>query len=318
MGRISQPWAVEEAHYFWGQLQRGHQSQGAPSTHWGDMEETRTEEEDLEGLPPLDPYLEGFLARAEMGNDPQQALPPEASHNNSFKLVKWHINQLETPTWWWEVSKVPGQMNVQEFARQFWASFQLPKASSHTQGVANNYLAPPALQSLDCDQFLPVSNVRFGRQDYCMRQPQMTLVYTKALQYRTEKAQLPPLGEPCQMVENVLELWQSIEPLTTFTMLRFWMMPCPCTGSRSHHPRHQSLQIPQPLRNEATAGTEGSHQRYVCGSPQHRAVKTHSHHLASKSISLPGPEDGVAARRHCQPMANTPQDLQRLWDLYMG
>ena len=39
------------------------------------MEETRMEEEDLEGPPPLDPYLEGLLARAEGGDDPRLCHP---------------------------------------------------------------------------------------------------------------------------------------------------------------------------------------------------------------------------------------------------
>ena len=71
----------------------------------------------------------------------------------------------------------------------------------------NDYLAPPTPQSLDCDWFLPVSNMRFGRQDYCMRQPQETLAYAKALQYWAEKAQSLLPGEPHQMVESMLELW---------------------------------------------------------------------------------------------------------------
>ena len=89
--------------------------------------------------------------------------------------------------------------------------------SSHAQGVDNDYSALLAPQSLNHDQFLPVSNMRFGRQDYCMRQPQKALSYAKALQFWVEKAQSLPLGEPCQMAESVLELWRAMEPLTKFT-----------------------------------------------------------------------------------------------------
>ena len=70
---------------------------GAGEPHpliWGDVEETRMEEGNLEGLPPLDPYLEGFLAREEGGDNSQQTLPPEPSHNNSSKWVKWCAKQL--------------------------------------------------------------------------------------------------------------------------------------------------------------------------------------------------------------------------------
>ena len=98
---------------------------------WGDTEKTRMEEEDLEDLAPLDPYLEGFLARAEGGDDSQQTLPPKPSHNNSSEWVTWCAKQLDTLTWWQEFSKVPGQNDIQQFVRRVWASFQLPKMSSH-------------------------------------------------------------------------------------------------------------------------------------------------------------------------------------------
>ena len=179
---------------------------------WGDMEK-----EDLEGLSPLNPNLEGFLAGAEGGDNHWQPLLPKPSHNNSFEWVKSCVNQLETLTWWWELSEVPIQVDIQEFARWVWASFQLPKVSSHAQGVANDYLAPPAPQSLDHDWFLPISNISFGRQDYHMKQPQKTLVYAKALQYWVEKAQPPLPDEPHQIVESVLALQRSVEPLTMFT-----------------------------------------------------------------------------------------------------
>ena len=48
-------------------------------------------------------------------------------------------------------------------------------------------------------------------------QPQKTLAYAKALQNWAEKAQPPTPGKPHQLVESVLELQHTMEPLTTFT-----------------------------------------------------------------------------------------------------
>ena len=179
--------------------------------------------------------------------------------------------------------------------------------SSYTQGVANNYLAPPAPQSLDNDWFLPVSTMRFGSQDYHMRQLQKTLVCAKALQYWVEKAQLMPLDEHCQIAESVLELWQSMEPLTTFTNAEVLEDAPP-----SHWVKITSSQTLEPA--DPPTSWEHSHsrshraqaERCISSNLWHRVIKTHSHCPGGESISLPGPEDGVAARRHCQSMVNTP------------
>ena len=64
------------------------------------MEETRVEEDDLEGLPSLDPYLEGFLAKAEGEGNSQLTLPPEPSFNKSSEWVWWCVEQLKTLAWW--------------------------------------------------------------------------------------------------------------------------------------------------------------------------------------------------------------------------
>ena len=57
----------------------------------------------------------------------------------------------------------------------------------------------------------------FRSQDFQLTQPQKTLAYAKALQYWAEKAQPPIPSKPCQLAESMLELWQTMELLTTFT-----------------------------------------------------------------------------------------------------
>ena len=129
---------------------------------------------------------------------------PKPSLNNTSEWIAWLADQVNTPTWWLELATVPRERDVEEFARKVQASFKLPKRRSCAQGTPMIYSAPP--QALEHDWFLPISNITFGRQDYCMQQPQKTLVYTKALQYWAEKAQLPHPGKPHQLAEGVQEL----------------------------------------------------------------------------------------------------------------
>ena len=89
----------------------------------------------------------------------------QALHDDSAGWVRWRAQQLDMPMWWWEFSAVPGQSDVEGFVMQVHVSFQLPKASSCTQGVDNDYLGA-AKSCLDHDRFLPISNMRFGGQDY--------------------------------------------------------------------------------------------------------------------------------------------------------
>ena len=97
-------------------------------------------EEDLECLPPLNPYVEGFLARAEGGDDSQQTPWPEPP-NNSSEWVKWHAEQLNTPAWWQELSQGPWPEGCWGVCEAGLGSVQLSKVSSHAQEVTNDYSA---------------------------------------------------------------------------------------------------------------------------------------------------------------------------------
>ena len=196
-----------------------HQSQ-QQRTHLTGAQEV---EADLMCPPSLDPLQEDFLG----GEAPQLGIEggdvfwwssmPEPSLENSSEWVAWWANLVDTWTWWPELSMVPRERDVEEFARKVWASFELPKRRSHAQGTPSDYSAPPAPQALECDWFLTISNITFGGQDYDMWQLQKTLAYAKALQYWAEKAQLPCPGKPCWLAESVWELHQVMEPLATFT-----------------------------------------------------------------------------------------------------
>ena len=167
--------------------------------------------------------------------------------------MRWHAKQLETPTWWQELSEVPSQMDVQEFVGQVQASLQLPKVSSHAQEVTNDSSVLLTPQSLDWDQFLPLFNMRFGGQDYPKRpwhMPRLCSIGWKK----------PSCHHWVSLANWQRVCWSSGEPWNLkphSPMLRFWKMPCPLTGSRLHPPRHWRPCIPQPLGNENVTGAIG-------------------------------------------------------------
>ena len=77
-----------------------------------------------------------------------------------------------------------------------------------------HYLFP---HCLDHDTYLPMPDLRFGSQDYCLEQPQKTLAYAKALQHWADLAKPTLPGESHQLAECIKELKEWMEPFTTFT-----------------------------------------------------------------------------------------------------
>ena len=98
-----------------------------------------------------------------------------------MEWIKWHPQQLDMPAWWQLLKEVPGQDDLQEFARRVWASFQVPKVRCHASQVDNNHSMPMAHHSLDRDWFLPLPDMWFSSQDFQLTQPQKALAYAKGL-----------------------------------------------------------------------------------------------------------------------------------------
>ena len=90
------------------------------------------------------------------------------------------------------------------------------KAKCHASNTENDYLVLLTPHCFERDMFLPFNTMKFGSQDDHMKQPQKTLVYTKALQHWAENTQPPMPGEPHQFVECVWELREAMGPLMTF------------------------------------------------------------------------------------------------------
>ena len=130
------------------------------------------------GCPPeLDPQVQEFLSGEGLPctgdkDDSDWSLTPEPLFKESNKCIFWHTCQVEMPAWWPELWRVPSQKDIPEFARQVWASFQMPRVRCHTEKMENDYLALPTPHCIKRDVFLPFSTVKSNGQDYHMKQPQ--------------------------------------------------------------------------------------------------------------------------------------------------
>ena len=88
-------------------------------------------------------------------------------------------------------------------------------------------------------------------------------------------------------------------------MLRFWRMPCPCTGQDYIIPDIRAHGSSNFSGMNLQQEPKGSHQRYFHSSPWCRAFETLSHCLGSESITHPNPEGRVTAGADQWLMANT-------------
>ena len=193
---------------------------------WDESDWSRVEEgeEELECPLPLECHLQELLSREEVfpaGAGVEDGLPQTLIPNNpvpypmeNAEWIPWNAQQVDTPAWWQELQGVLGHNDHWEFAGKVQALFNLPKVQSHVMGVDSDHSAPLdsgeihiyatsrsavwQLRLLDCA----------ATEDPCLH---------KALQYWAEKTQLPVPVEPHHLVESVLELWQMMEPLVSFT-----------------------------------------------------------------------------------------------------
>ena len=115
--------------------------------------------------------------------DSDQSETPEPSLQDINKWVLGCAHWVETPSWWPELQEVPNQTDICQFARRVWAPFQMLKKRCHTSNTENDYLVLLTPHCIERDTFLLFNHMQFSSQDYCMKQPQKTLVYAKALQH---------------------------------------------------------------------------------------------------------------------------------------
>ena len=123
---------------------------------------------------------------------------------------------MDTPSWWWELEKIPAVDDIQELAQKIWASFKLPQWMSEVHDIENYYLAPPANNCLHQNDFLSPPDPRFPCQDLWEEQLKKTVAYTQALQYWAKRANLPMPDQPCLLARSILELCEKMEWYVSF------------------------------------------------------------------------------------------------------
>ena len=166
--------------------------------------------EALEGQEAEFPYLEFDLGPPpELGLDVKHFFQEQASGQREDRgsgssqepltedyerWVEWRGQMIVMPTWWWELLEVPGVSDIQKLAQKIRASFELPGWMSEIHDVNNYYLATLAPRCIWQKAFLPPPDPIFLCWNIREGQLEKTVGYVQALQYWTEKANLPMPG----------------------------------------------------------------------------------------------------------------------------
>ena len=110
------------------------------------------------------------------------------------------------PSWWEELTKIPGIADHQEFAWKVCTSFEVPKACNWVKKVNNYHTQPLAHPSIGKHHFLQLRGARFSSQDIHLTQLQHTIAYARALQHWAKEVHLPVPGQPHHLVRGVQAL----------------------------------------------------------------------------------------------------------------
>ena len=97
-----------------------------PEMPSGDKE-SKGRDADLGELPELAPMVASFLwGSLETSDNEGRVTLPEPAVLDFTEWVQWKAGKCDTPSWWMELSMVPGEDNTRELTRQVRASFGLP------------------------------------------------------------------------------------------------------------------------------------------------------------------------------------------------
>ena len=97
------------------------------SEHGG--EAAATEDPDLKELLELGLEVTSFLqgSAKSLGEENMKVPSPEPPIEELQKCVTWRAWAYKTPSWWQELTVIPGMDNYKKLPCEVWASFQLPK-----------------------------------------------------------------------------------------------------------------------------------------------------------------------------------------------
>ena len=158
-------------------------------------------------------------------------------HQNKSDWILWHAKHVSMPPWWKELMKIPSHDDYQKIAQKVHTSFEVPRVYNWAKGVDNDQIPPPPHLSPGKYHFMLPSDVRFGSQDYKLTQLHHTLTYARAIQYWAEKAQLLIPGQPCYLVESMIELWWAVELLVSFMKVGVFTAAAPSNWMEVSSPR---------------------------------------------------------------------------------
>ena len=171
------------------------------------------------GEPPeLKPAVASFLwGSPETSDDEGEKMPLEPAVLDFAEWVPWKAERHDTPSWWMELSTVPGEDNTTKLARQVRASFGLPQQLQELDARRATLQAPPAPPCLGQQRFMPLADSIFASCDIREVPWEKVVVYTRALQYWAEQNDLPTGGEPHLLAKRLLELREEVKWYLTFT-----------------------------------------------------------------------------------------------------
>ena len=179
-----------------------------------------TEDINLEELPELGPEVTCFLqGLAENSEEENVKVPsPKQPTEELQKWVTWKVQAYETPSWWWELTMVPGVDDYKKLAHEVQASFfSTPKKASEQLQVKNDHQAPPAPPCLCQKNFLPPPDSIFTCWNIWEIQCEKMVAYAQALQFWAEKVNLPTGGKPHLLAGSMIELQEEMECYLSFS-----------------------------------------------------------------------------------------------------
>ena len=142
---------------------------------------------------------------------------PEPPVSEFAEWVHWKAERCNTPSWWMELSTVPGEDNARKLARQVRASFRLPWWLEELDAEGGTLQAPPAPPCLCQQRFMPQADSIFASWDIREVPREKDVAYARALQYWMEQSDPPTGGKPHLLAESVLELRKEVRWYLTFT-----------------------------------------------------------------------------------------------------
>ena len=166
----------------------------------------------------LQPEVASFLQGSPNTSDNEDGkVPPEPAVLNFAEWVSWKAARCDTPSWWMELSTVPGENNTRRLAREVRASFQLPWWMHELESKEALFQAPLAPPCLHRRRFMPLLISIFASQDIKEIPWEKTIAYAQALQHWAKQNSPPVRGEPRLLAESVLELRKEVDFYLSFT-----------------------------------------------------------------------------------------------------